>query len=94
MIVHLSLVLNNRFYCNTLITCFLIILVLIYQSIGALGRVFGPAFGGILYDLNFSAPYIAGGLVCLASLYIVFDLIKNKMEVVATKEGAGVTPTS
>lgn len=54
------------------------------QSIGALGRVFGPAFGGVLYDLNFSAPYVAGSLVCLASLYIVFDLIKNKMGVVAT----------
>ncbi len=51
------------------------------QSVGALARVFGPAFGGVLYDLNFHVPYIAGGLVCLASLYIVFDLIKKKKAV-------------
>ncbi len=54
------------------------------QSAGSLGRVLGPAFGGILYDFNFHVPYIAGGLICAASTYIVYDLIKNKKKTAPT----------
>jgi MFS family permease len=49
----------------------------INQSAGALARVFGPAFGGVLYDLNFHAPYVAGSLICIISLFFVFDLVKK-----------------
>jgi MFS transporter, DHA1 family, tetracycline resistance protein len=50
------------------------------QSTGALARVFGPAFGGILLDLDYRVPYITAGAICLVSLYIVHDLIKNKID--------------
>jgi len=56
------------------------------QSAGALARVFGPALGGILYDLNFHVPYIAGGIVCLASVYIVYDLVKKKASLAAATD--------
>lgn len=49
------------------------------QSAGALARVFGPLFGGILYELNYHVPYLAGGLICVLSLYLINDLIKNKI---------------
>ncbi|MGV3596870.1 MAG: MFS transporter [Bacteroidota bacterium] len=47
------------------------------QSAGSLARVFGPAVGGIAYDLNFHAPYFSGALICLSTLYLVYNLMQN-----------------
>jgi MFS transporter, DHA1 family, tetracycline resistance protein len=56
------------------------------QSTGALARVFGPALGGMFFDFDYRAPYLIAGLICLASLYIVYDLIKNKIDKAVVKQ--------
>lgn len=51
----------------------------INQSASALGRVFGPLFGGFLYAFNFHAPYLIGGLLCALGIYVVYDLVQRKL---------------
>lgn len=35
------------------------------QSFGSLGRILGPAIGGILYDINVNIPYLVGAAILL-----------------------------
>ncbi len=42
------------------------------QSFGSLGRVVGPAVGGMLYGFDFHAPYIAGAMILMLSLYLAY----------------------
>lgn len=49
------------------------------QSAASLARVIGPALGGFAYALDYHAPYFAGALLCLLSVWLVWDLTKNKL---------------
>ena len=44
------------------------------QSIGSLGRVFGPLLGGALYQLLYTLPYVGGAVLCLLSIALIFKL--------------------
>ena len=49
------------------------------QSMGALGRTLGPAWGGWLFDhVGINVPYWIGGLVLLATLGLGWRIIHPK----------------
>ncbi|HYG14572.1 MAG TPA: MFS transporter, partial [Bacteroidia bacterium] len=54
------------------------------QSAASLARVIGPALGGFTYAINYHAPYFAGALLCLLSIWLVRDLTRNKLRSPAT----------
>ncbi len=45
------------------------------QSVDSFGRILGPLFGGFVYQLHFSLPYVGGGslnlMIFLASLFLI-----------------------
>lgn len=49
------------------------------QSFGSLARVAGPAAGGLLYQVNFTLPFITGGLLMIVSFIIANILISQKL---------------
>jgi multidrug resistance protein len=49
----------------------------INQSIGSLGRVFGPLAGGALYTLDLHLPYLGGAVLMLLCLLIALSRIKK-----------------
>lgn len=44
------------------------------QSLGSLGRVFGPVMGGALYELEFHLPYVVGPLILVIALVLASRL--------------------
>ena len=53
----------------------------VYQSLSALGRIFGPLIGGIIYlEIGQRMPFwVAAGLV-ISTLFIVLDALKKSKE--------------
>lgn len=49
------------------------------QSFGSLGRVAGPAIGGLLYAIDFRIPYIGAGFIVVLALLFTFDLLRKKV---------------
>jgi len=50
------------------------------QSFSSLGRVIGPALGGLLYGLNFHSPYIVGSFLMIIAFVIAGVLAKQKIK--------------
>jgi MFS transporter, DHA1 family, tetracycline resistance protein len=48
----------------------------VLQSIGSLARIAGPFTGGILYGVNYHAPYVLGACFLAASAYLAYCLFK------------------
>ncbi len=42
----------------------------LYQSFGSIGRIVGPAFGGLIYGIHFHLPYVIGPLLLLVGLFL------------------------
>jgi fucose permease len=51
----------------------------VLQSIGSLARMTGPVSGSLLYGLDYHAPYLAGGLALLISLFLSTTLFKFEL---------------
>ena len=48
------------------------------QSISALGRVFGPLWGGFAYDfIGFRAPFLTGSIISFLALLLGYKMLKN-----------------
>lgn len=51
------------------------------QSLSALGRVIGPALGGMLFgSLGMGSPFIVAGLLCFVALLLVLSIFKQLPE--------------
>ena len=51
------------------------------QSLSALGRVIGPALGGMLFgSLGMESPFIVAGLLCIVALLLIFAIFKQLPE--------------
>jgi MFS family permease len=48
------------------------------QSFGSLSRVAGPAFGGLLYQMHYSLPYICGASLMLVCVWLSRKVSKQK----------------
>lgn len=42
------------------------------SSMDSLGRIIGPMFGALLFSIDLQLPYVAGGLLSLAALLLLF----------------------
>jgi multidrug resistance protein len=49
------------------------------QSFGALARVAGPALGGLLYDVDYTLPYIVGGIIMIVAYYFA-KVLNNQLK--------------
>jgi len=49
------------------------------QSFGALARVAGPALGGLLYDVDYTLPYIVGGIIMIVAYYLA-KVLNNQLK--------------
>ncbi len=47
----------------------------LFQGIGSIGRVIGPAISGALYVVHYTMPYLAAGLLMLVCLWLAWQLI-------------------
>ena len=57
------------------------------QSLSALGRVIGPALGGLLFStLGMGSPFVVSGLLCFVALLLVLAIFKQLPE--AGKKGS------
>lgn len=54
----------------------------VFQSMGSLGRIFGPLIGGAIYEISMIIPYILGAFSLILMLLIFWSKIKDKTELV------------
>jgi DHA1 family tetracycline resistance protein-like MFS transporter len=47
------------------------------QSFGSLARVVGPVIGGLLYGIQFQAPYILSGILMIVSAYFSWRMFEK-----------------
>jgi MFS family permease len=49
------------------------------QSFGSLSRGIGPVIAGMLYDVNYTLPYVAAGLIMTVSFFVALLVVKRPM---------------
>ncbi|UPT67676.1 MAG: MFS transporter [Sphingobacteriales bacterium JAD_PAG50586_3] len=47
------------------------------QSFGSLSRGLGPIIAGVLYDINYTFPYLAAGLIMTVCFFTAFVVVKR-----------------
>jgi multidrug resistance protein len=47
------------------------------QSFGSLSRGIGPVIAGMLYDVNYTLPYLAAGLIMTVSFFVALLVVKR-----------------
>jgi predicted MFS family arabinose efflux permease len=51
------------------------------QGTASLGRIIGPAFGGLVYEkISLGAPFISGGVMAFIGLAIILSLFQRLPE--------------
>jgi len=43
------------------------------QGLAALGRIIGPAYGGVIYSFHMTGPYLSGSILALIALSVVLS---------------------